>query len=177
MDIINKASTLQRQCVEKVDQSLAVATQYFHKEFSCEQVSFDLKGRAAGQLVRSKSRCFGGRTERLRFNSYLLEAYGDEFIDQVVPHECAHLVAYRVYGSQIKPHGAQWRYVMSEVFGLEPSVTHSFEVQVARRLKRFDYRCECHGKLHQLSSIRHNKVIRGKANYICKECRQGITAV
>ena len=53
-------------------------------------ISFDLRGQAAGQA--------NYRENKIRFNRHLLEKYTAEFVDQTVPHEFAHLVAYQKFG-------------------------------------------------------------------------------
>ena len=123
-------------------------------------ISFDLKGQAAGQA--------NYRENKIRFNRQLLEKYAGEFVDQTVPHEFAHLVAYQKFGRRIRPHGMEWKRVM-EAFGVDPARTHSFNVAPTRRLKRFHYRCHCPGSDYQLSSIRHNRVQRGGI-YLCRKC-------
>ena len=124
------------------------------------EVAFDLRGQAAGQA--------NYRENKIRFNRQLLEKYTAEFVDQTVPHEFAHLVAYQKFGRRIKPHGAEWKRVM-EAFGADPARTHSFDVSPTRRLKRFHYRCHCPGSDYQLSSIRHNRILRGRV-YLCRKC-------
>jgi len=123
-------------------------------------ISFDLKGQAAGQA--------NYRENKIRFNRQLLEKYAGEFVDQTVPHEFAHLVAYQKFGRRIRPHGMEWKRVM-EAFGVTPTRTHNFDVSPTRRLKRFHYRCHCSGSDYQLSSIRHNRIQRGRI-YLCRKC-------
>jgi len=123
-------------------------------------ISFDLKGQAAGQA--------NYRENKIRFNRQLLEKYTPEFVDQTVPHEFAHLVAYQKFGRRIRPHGMEWKRVM-EAFGVTPTRTHNFDVSPTRRLKRFHYRCHCPGSDYQLSSIRHNRIQRGRI-YLCRKC-------
>ena len=123
-------------------------------------ISFDLRGQAAGQANYRKN--------KIRFNRDLLEKYTDEFVHQTVPHEFAHLVAYRKFGHRIRPHGAEWKSVMVAL-GIKPVRTHSFEVVPARRLKRFLYKCNCLGSSYELTSIRHNRVLQGRL-YLCKKC-------
>ncbi len=124
------------------------------------EVAFDLRGQAAGQANYRKN--------KIRFNRDLLEKYTDEFIKQTVPHEFAHLVAYRKFGHRIRPHGAEWKLVMVAL-GIKPARTHNFKVVPARRLKRFPYKCDCPGSSYELTSIRHNRVQQGRL-YLCKKC-------
>lgn len=155
----------------KVIACLATASDMFQQPFPYQGIRYDLRGRAAGQLVMNR-RAFRSVKPEFRFNKDLLEKYGREFIDQVVPHECAHLVAFSVYGTKIKPHGQEWKSVMMDVYGLDPVVTHQFEVRPARNVQQFIYACACDEKEHPLSSIRHNKIVKGKARYVCKTCQQ-----
>ena len=125
------------------------------------ETAYDLKGQAAGQA--------NYRENRIRFNRDLLEKYTHEFVNQTVPHEFAHLVAYRKFGRTIKPHGLEWKSVMIAL-GVEPERTHGFKVAPSRRLKRFVYRCECPDSAYELTSIRHNRIQRGGV-YLCKKCQ------
>jgi SprT protein len=163
------------QIEKKVSACLDKAEQKFGQNFGYQAIEINIRGRAAGQIrygyapSGSKSRTVQN-LPILRFNPYLLTKYKETFIDQVVPHECAHLIAYAVYGMKIKPHGTEWKALMVSLFNQEPSVTHCFEVpQKVRRL--FNYRCGCIDLKHQLTAIRHNKIIKQKAVYQCKKCR------
>lgn len=53
----------------------------------------------------------------------LLRRYPDEFFTQTLPHELAHIVAYRVFG-YTGAHGVPWKKVM-RALGLEPRIYHS----------------------------------------------------
>ncbi|MCW8944600.1 MAG: hypothetical protein OQL27_07480, partial [Sedimenticola sp.] len=53
----------------------------------------------------------------------------------------------------------------------EASRCHSYDVSRSSRrsLKRFSYQCEC--RTHELTSIRHNRVLKG-LRYHCVNCKQ-----
>jgi len=123
-------------------------------------ISYDLRGQSAGQA--------NYRHNVIRLNRELLEKYTADFIDQTVPHEFAHLVAYRVYGSRIKPHGKEWKSVVLAL-DAKPVRTHSYEVTPTRRLKRFRYQCDCPDSSYEITSVRHNRILRGHI-YLCKKC-------
>ncbi|MDC0219965.1 SprT-like domain-containing protein, partial [Verrucomicrobia bacterium] len=123
-------------------------------------ISYDLRGQAAGQA--------NYRHNVIRLNRELLEKYTADFIDQTVPHEFGHLVAYRVYGSRIKPHGKEWKSVVLAL-GAKPVRTHSYEVTPTRRLKRFRYQCDCPDSTYEITSVRHNRILREHI-YLCKKC-------
>ena len=123
------------------------------------RVDFGLRGRSAGDACPSSS--------TTRYNSGLLDRYGDEFVRSIVPHEVAHIVAWAVFG-RVKPHGPEWRSVMS-FFGVDPSVTHEFETTPARRVRRVPYRCSC-GIPHRMTKRAHLRIRRGTVEYRCRSC-------
>lgn len=47
------------------------------------------------------------------------------FVREIIPHEAAHIVAYRLFGDA--GHGSAWKSVMRK-YGLEPKIYHSLEV-------------------------------------------------
>lgn len=167
---------------QRVYTCLAKAEAFYQCTFPVGDVLFNLRGRAAGQVrfpINSKK----SSLPEVRFNPVLLKNYGEEFITEVVPHECAHLVVYRLfqlkkYKSKMKPkpHGSEWKFVMQELYGVKPRVTHTFDVKGAT-IKRFPYSCACEGKTHQLTVIRHNKVLKQASNYLCKSCGEKLNAV
>ena len=127
------------------------------------EIRFDLRGKAAGQVRMGT----GART-LIRYNLELLRRETADFLEHTVPHEVAHVLAYRRYGLRIRPHGPQWQRIMRQL-GAEPSRCHDYDVSglSARQLQYFDYHCSC--RAHRLSSIRHNKVAKGQ-RYLCRRC-------
>ena len=165
--------------IAAVHDALAQAEKFYACKFPIGKILFNLKGRAAGQ-VRFPVNSFQGALPEMRFNLLLLNENFDEFLKEVVPHECAHLVVYRLYSlkalklrSRPKPHGIEWKSVMHNVYGLKPRVTHSFDVQKLDT-KRFNYCCGCDDKTHHLSLIRHNKIQRQVSNYLCRGCGEAL---
>jgi SprT protein len=153
------------------DRTLALlkqAERHFHHAMPKIEIRFDLRGKSAG-MVRFQE----GNKPVVRYNMQLLSENHESFISQTVPHEVAHVVARSVFGAGIRPHGAEWRTVMA-FFGSEATRCHEFDVSrsVSRRLRRFSYRCTC--REHQLTSIRHNRVLAGQT-YQCRICRSALT--
>ncbi|MCG7874030.1 MAG: SprT-like domain-containing protein [Candidatus Thiodiazotropha lotti] len=148
---------------ERTRQLLASAEQSFKLSPCHPEILFDLKGKSAGLLVIHPS----GQM-KIRYNSTLLAQYGEKFLEQTVPHEVAHLLARRLYGQSIKPHGSEWRSIMS-YFNVPANRCHSFDTSqsAARSMRYFDYHCLC--RQHKLSAIRHNRIISG-VTYLCQTC-------
>lgn len=154
----------QRQVCVATNHLLQQACGLYNIDFSIIPVSFDLKGRAAG-MYRS---CNNQRS--IRYNPYLFAKYFDANLATTVPHEVAHYVTDVLYSLRnIRLHGSEWRSVMQD-FGVEPQVTGRYDLTgiPVRQQKRFDYQCDC--STHKLSTVRHNKIINGKARYHCRCC-------
>jgi SprT protein len=155
---------LQAQIVQQVKDCLELASQHLQRDFPLPQVKFNQRGKIAG--------CARLQANELRFNPILLQDNLQIFIDEVVPHEVCHLVAYQIYG-RVRPHGVQWQKLMAELFDLQAAPRHTMDVTKVRG-KSFDYMCKC-GPL-TLSIRRHNKVLGNKQSYICRRCKQVLVA-
>lgn len=131
------------------------------------EIRFDLKGRSAGQVRRQ-----AGAVWTIRYNPLLLARHGEDFLARTLPHEVAHVMAFRLHGPRISPHGVEWRELM-RFFGADPSRCHDFDVSDlgVRTLNRYHYRCGC--GTHQLTSIRHRRIQRGQ-RYLCRACGQAL---
>jgi len=134
------------------------------------EIRFDLRGRGAGQVRRQ-----AGAVWTVRYNPLLLERHGEDFLTHTLPHEVAHVMAFRLHGAGIAPHGSEWRELM-RFFGATPTRCHDYDVSDlgVRTLNRFHYRCGC--RSHQLTSIRHQRIQRGQ-RYLCRACGQALEPV
>lgn len=130
------------------------------------RITFDLRGRSAGQF-----RVDGGEAS-IRYNAALVARDTPQFLAQTVPHEVAHYLAYLRFGGHIRPHGLQWQRLM-RALGADPRRCHELDVTglATRRLRRYPYYCQC-GE-HALTSIRHNRILRG-ASYSCRACGEAL---
>jgi SprT protein len=123
----------------------------------------------AGRALPPEDRRGGGVIE---LNRVYLRSHFRDMLEQTLPHELAHLVVMHLHPRRrVRPHGPQWQAVMRDWFGVEPERTHRFDVEdvPARRQRRWRWRCDC--REHDLSTVRHNRALRG-TRYLCRECRQ-----
>jgi SprT protein len=126
------------------------------------RIEFRLRGRSAGEAC--------DETWTTNYNLPLLLRYGEAFLDEIVPHEVAHLIVAALHPQRVKPHGPEWRAVMA-FFGVRARATHEFETEPARRVARVPDRCGC-GRPHLLTLRAHRRIRRGLREYTCRSCRQ-----
>jgi SprT protein len=147
---------------------IALAEEVFERPFERIPVHFDLRGRAAGMFK------VDGARRWVRFNPWIFSKYYAENLGETVPHEIAHYIVHEVWGPgsrrrRIRPHGEEWRAVMA-AFGVQGEVT--FDLDLAgipqRRQTTHTYRCDC--RVHQVSTTRHNRVLKGVGRYQCRQC-------
>jgi|GEM_PF-30110 len=165
------------EVIHKVYDCFEVAEKYFETSLNRPSVSFDIRGQDAGRAY-FKKKLLSCQTS-VKFNEVLLEHNPMHFLQEVVAHECAHLIAYELYGSRIKPHGKEWKSIMQQVFKLEPNVTHRLDVSLVSK-KPFMYQCQCVSQecidengvneYIGLSKRQHHHALKG-TKYICQKCR------
>lgn len=150
---------LKMQIQRRLRDCLKMAELYFQRDFPMPTLSYDVRGLKAGVTYLQQY--------SIKLNRTLLLENPQQFIQQVVPHELAHLIVYQQFG-RVKPHGAEWQAVMNKIFQLPADTCHQFDVSNVRG-KTFAYQCQC--QTHQLSIRRHNKIQQKSAVYFCKKCQ------
>lgn len=161
---------LHRKAERLTRRLLTLATRHFGVRPDEPSIRFDLRGKSAGQ-VRSQD----GRNCVIRYNPGLLERHPVDFLSRTVPHETAHVVAFSLFGARVQPHGREWQAIMG-LFGVSPERCHNYDVEglQIRRLRRYRYRCGC--RIHEITSIRHNRMGSGQV-YLCRKCSQPLERI
>lgn len=158
MPSIDQKSKVNIKLVSLVKHAEAI----YRQKFKIPSVSYDLKGTVAGTATY--------KTWSIQLNPILFDENEKEFLDQVVGHELAHLLAIEMYGNKIAHHGKEWKSVMSAL-GLRVEVKHKFNVEnTLRTSKIFKYKCNC--KEHLFTLRKHNSTLKKKyTKLICNVCK------
>lgn len=163
MSVILIPNDLINQLEDSLSHYLKKAELAFECSFPTPELSFKVRGKTAGKAYLQQW--------QIRLNPTLLMENQQDFIEQVIPHELAHLITYHQFG-RVRPHGKQWQYVMMHIFNCSPDTYHAFDVSSVQG-ETFTYQCQCQS--HELSIRRHNKIQRQGTHYHCKRCGEQLT--
>jgi SprT protein len=155
-----------RECImPHIRNYLGLAERLLARRLTLPMVDFKLRGTTAGRAYPSQW--------RLSFNAVLMRENMKHFLRQTVGHEVAHLVVHARWGTQVKPHGSEWRDVM-RAFELEARASHRYDVsRIARPRSPYVYGCACE-ETFRLGHVRHQRMTRG-VSYRCRRCGRALT--
>ncbi|CDG20295.1 Protein sprT [Xenorhabdus poinarii G6] len=163
MKFVNIPLFLQHAVMRTTRQKLTQASHFWQQSFPEPHITYQQRGTIAGSARL--------QDWEIRLNPILLIENQLAFINEVIPHELAHLLAYHQFG-KVEPHGKEWRFIMETLFKVPANRTHQFSVHSVRS-KIFIYYCRC--QHHELTIRQHNKVLRGKSCYVCRQCGERLT--
>ena len=151
---------LKTKIEQAVEDAYLKAEKFYNKKFPRVPVRYDLRGTCAGQSLTRRW---------LKFNLQVALDNFDKYIDRTPAHEVAHQISKIHYGDQIKPHGREWKYVMTQVMKIPADRCHQFDVSKSRTTKSCPVKCACGEKT--LGITRYKRMLSGEASYYCKNCK------
>lgn len=129
-------------------------------------VNFKYTGSAAGRAYYY--------SHVVEFNVQFMARERVNMLDETVPHELAHIVAFRLHGERGRGHGPLWR-AAARRLGCSAERCHSYDTTGLRGVqRRWAYACGC--RVHKLTTTRHRKAIRG-TRYRCRRCGAALSRV
>lgn len=157
--VIHLPLPLQQAILTSLHHHLSLARHHFSQPLLEPTICWQQRGTVAGSARLNDW--------QIRLNPILCQENQSAFINEVVPHELAHLLVWKKFG-RVAPHGKEWQWMMEQVLGVAARRTHNFATDSVV-CRTWPYHCLC--QQHQLTVRRHNKVVRQQSEYRCKHCR------
>ena len=156
---VNLEDQHKQEVIDKINYLMAIAKTKFGYTAACPSITYDLRGKTAGYAWFKRN--------HIQLNPVLMMENFDHFINNVIGHELAHLIAYATFRDD--GHGYYWRHVMMSL-GLDPNRTHRYNVSnVGNNMTYHIYTCGCHETLAPVR--RHNNIQKGTWRYYpCEKC-------
>jgi SprT protein len=114
----------------------------------------------------------------IRLNQELYNKIGEEYLQEVFGHELAHAVTKEHFG-RVQTHGKEFKRIarlLNTNGTSKSSILLKHNISIMQNNKKvFYYKCSCNF-FHELSTIRHNKILKG-VNYACDFCKTRLTFV
>lgn len=143
---------------------LEKAENLFNVELSEVELYFNLTGRTAlGQACKYGSNLY------IRLNIQAVRHYYEQLLEDTLPHEVAHIVQY-AKGTK-GGHRADWKNYCAELGGNPSRIAEGdfSKLKPARRTRMWAYKAENSTEIVELTTIRHNKLQKGKVEaYLIK---------
>jgi len=160
------------QIVAQVKHFVDLGNSKLNTDLVLPNVIFKKRGTCGGT-----ARYAGRFGSELNFNQGLAVDNFDEYMNDVVPHEVAHLLKEHVYGTRrgrlYSAHGAHWRNVM-RTLGVNPQRCHTMDVSkvtTRRPQNKFIYICSnCNEEL-LVGPKHHKKIEAGMGKMSHKGCK------
>jgi len=149
---------------------ISIASERYNLDLTGITLKFDLRGKSMGQMraVITPKRVPGAIT--LRFNLQGAQADPDHMLNDTVPHEIAHAVAYLL--GEDNGHGAGWKMVCKALGG---SGDRCHKVAVKSAQREWLYVASC-GTEVKLTTVRHNRLQRKGGHLVLKTTKGKIAA-
>ena len=148
-ELKNKVSAKIKECRD-------VIMNHYGQDIEPGKISYTARGTVGGTTNPS--------TYEIRLNPVFLGHYKEEFVNDTVVHEYAHVVALKLYPNS-KPHGKEWKKLM-RLLGVEPTRCHSYNNQLIyeKRATR-TYMCTCCYELFDVPQDIHKKIMSDSKKY------------
>lgn len=104
---------IQQAVMRRLREKLAQANLKLGRNYPEPKLSYTQRGTSAGTAWLE--------SYEIRLNPVLLLENSEAFIEEVVPHELAHLLVWKHFG-RVAPHGKEWKWMMESVLAFPPVV-------------------------------------------------------
>lgn len=143
--------SLQVQVLDKIQECLVKVV----GKVQAEQIDIGLSFRVDMLAVAAKA-YFHERI--IEINTKLFLANKKVFLEEIIPHEGAHILQHLLYPEAKSFHGKEWKKIMKQL-GVIPNTFHNLDVSEVESTY-FRYSCRC--QIHSLSSTLHKRSQAGE---------------
>lgn len=172
-------TTIHKRIEGKILDILLLAQKIYNQPFEIPTLEYRQMGRVAGQAWFS--------SWKIELNpDFLNNGHLEDMINQTLPHELAHLISKKVYGSVLGGgHGRFWKSVMVQL-GLRPDRCHSYSLDGVkiRRKAKIPAKCPTCGEVFNVTVNRANQIKTGlkiwhinPRNNLCQRIKRPLTLV
>ncbi len=109
------------RCEQEIIRAYEIARRKMGIVVELPRIKWDLRGTTAGRAYYHEN--------LIRLNPVLLQENTERFVVRTPAHEAAHLIAFRLHGANIAPHGGEWQRVCWAI-GIPATRCHSYDVSV-----------------------------------------------
>lgn len=166
---------IMQEIVRKSMEWYNVGIQKFPQDVHEVEILFDLTGVKAGQAWWRKSGKF-----TIEYNLAMALENGEDFIQEVIPHEIAHLIANEFFKEMYPDgcgHSDMWKFVMIK-FGRNPNRCHSFSVEnLSKGHRDYLWKCSACGFEYAVGKNLHEKLQNPHDTHYCGKCKDRGTLV
>jgi len=163
--IMNSSSAIKHAVTTATHHFIDMANERYALSLNYPSVGFTVRGTNGGTA--------NAGTWHVNFNMGLLVDNMDEYLNQTIPHEVAHLVTFAIHGQEFKrtrrgmqrvSHGKNF-YAVMRTFGVKQTRCHNMDVsnvkQATRKTKAFAVKCPCCESEFTVGTVRKNKILKG----------------
>lgn len=122
---------IKQKVIDRINLCIAIIQAQYNVEIKFPTITYDLRGRTAGQAKWTFDQTKPNAIWQIRLNSILLMENLHDMLMNTVPHEVAHLAVYAIHGRNAAPHGVEWANVMYYL-GLNATRTHNYNTANSR---------------------------------------------
>lgn len=159
---------------DKIRESIETANRLWSRSLELPSFQYKQMGVVAGKARPTEWRIFINP-------DFLSNGTLEQIINVTVPHEVAHLIAFRLFSDH--GHGRWWKYVMTHL-GLPPKRCHNYSLEGVKTRTRRTVACKCPtcGEEFKITPYRENQIRNGRRifclrTYPCRVRKQTLVLI
>ncbi len=161
---------LKEKAIQAIKHYTDLGNKVLNQTMPYPKTDFSVRGTVGGKYSTNR--------HTVMINMVLFSENVKDYLDNTIPHEVAHAFQRHIYGQytygngkRVMPHGNEWKRIMLAL-GKSPKRCHNYDTSnAAQRTVSRDYVYVCNCRSHNLTAIRHKRIVESQAQYRCKNCK------